>query len=72
MIDNEDCPYCGGDEIDYEGTQEWINDDDLCIRYTYTCRRCGKEFFGNVKLTVVSRIVGKTDEEVERRILTEE
>lgn len=72
MREDEVCPKCHSDCIDYtKDVEEWIDENTLRIWYTYECQDCGCRFTGDVILTVSSRIVGLTDEEVQAKIKQE-
>lgn len=72
MIEDEVCPKCHSESIDYsKDMDEWLDENTLRIWYTYECQDCGCRFVGDVILTVSSRIVGLTDEEVQTKIKQE-
>ena len=69
MIMNEECPYCGSEDVSCEDQTKNEGTCDSVIReFVYVCSDCGEHFIMSEVLSVTSRIVAKDYNDLDRLI----
>ena len=73
MIMSEVCPHCGSEDITYDEQTKNEGSTDTVIReFSCTCSDCGEQFLVSEVLTVTSRLVARSYDELEKLIEKEE
>lgn len=69
MIMSLKCPHCGEELEELPSSiLSWVTDEILLLTYDGRCDKCYKNYIISEELHVVSRLVGKDGEDIDRLI----
>ena len=63
------CPYCGEEFRELPSSMlNWVTDEILLLTYDGHCDKCYKKYLISEELHVVSRLVGKDNDDINRLV----